>query len=195
MKLAQQLMEERAMAARAGTVDELPATEWDSPLQRSIQVLKCHRDEWAKEEPDSKPISIILTTLAAEAYRGESTIADALASILTRMDDYVREHRPRVPNPVNPVEDFADKWYDPEYAHLKLEDNFWFWLKQARIDFGLLTSSQDPEFIVEQARVKYGLTLDSSSLAKRLGVVGTPTIITSPKPTTISGTPAKPWRV
>lgn len=194
MKLAEQLMEKRAFAARAGTVEELPAAEWNSPLQRTVQVLKCHRDEMFKSEPDGKPISIILTTLAASAYDGETTVAEALGGILDRMGGYVREQQPRVPNPVNPSEDFADKWYDAEYRHLKLEDNFWNWLKQAKIDFSLLADSRDPAFITEQARIKFGVALNERGLAKRLGVAGVPSVIAMPKVTTIRDTPAKPWR-
>jgi hypothetical protein len=39
-----------------------------------------------------------------------------LERILTDMHLYVRQTIPRVPNPVNPAEDFADKWYDPTCA-------------------------------------------------------------------------------
>jgi hypothetical protein len=84
--------------------------------------------------PDSKPISIILTTLAAAAYQGEEDLVGALERILQDMDSYVLPAQPRVPNPVNPSEDFADKWNNPEYAHLKFKVNFRQWLQQARAD-------------------------------------------------------------
>lgn len=194
MKLASRLVEERAIQAKAGTVDELPAAVWNSPLQRSVQILKCHRDRMFEDAPDSKPISIIITTLSAEANRGERDVADALDGILSRMGDCVRSGRPRVPNPVNPVEDFADKWYDLEYRHLDLERNFWNWLRQARIDFSNITNSRDPAFLTEQARLKYGVSLDEQLLAARLGLSTGPAIITRPKSHQIIETPAQPWR-
>lgn len=194
MKQAKKLMEKRAYAMQAGTVEDIPTADWDSPLQRSIQILKCHRDNMFKDDPDGKPISIILTTLSAKAYQGEETVGDALDGILSRMGDCVQEQKPRVPNPVNPSEDYADKWYDVEHQHLRLEDNFWRWLRIAKIDFGLLIESHDPEFIATQAQVKYGITLDERSLAKRLSAFSAPAVFATPKTTTISDTPAKPWR-
>ena len=47
-------------------------------------ILKRHRDNWSKDNPDLKPISIILTTLAARAYNGETDIVAALAMFLKR---------------------------------------------------------------------------------------------------------------
>ena len=192
MKLASRLMEGRAMLVKAATVDELPARKWKSPLQRSIQILKCHRDRMFEDNSDSKPISIILTTLAAEAYQGEQDVTDALEGILSRMGDLVRKGKPRVPNPVNPVEDFADKWYDPEYKHLHLEQSFWVWLSQAKIDFEIIHQSHDPDFITEQAMTKFGATLSAASLRSKFGTTA-PVVITKPKTHTIAGTPAKPW--
>ncbi len=192
MKLAKQLMENRAFAAKAATVDELPARKWKSPLQRSIQILKCHRDRMFEDRPESKPISIILTTLAAEAYQGESDVSDALDGILTRMGGLVRTDKPRIPNPVNPIEDFADKWYDSEYKHLSLEKNFWNWLRQAKIDFEIISQSRDVDFLTEQAMTKFGAVFNKASIRNKFGVAA-PVIITKPKTHTIIDTPARPW--
>jgi hypothetical protein len=192
MKLAAPLMEKRAFEARAALVDDLPARKWKSPLQRSIQILKCHRDRMFAENCEAKPISIILTTLAAEAYQGEQNLADALERILARMGGLVRSDRPRVPNPVNPAEDFADKWYDSKYKHLRLEDNFKSWLKQAQIDFDVIGKSLDPDFISEQAMTKFGAALGANALRGKLRG-GAPAVITSPKTHTIINTPARPW--
>jgi hypothetical protein len=194
MKLATLLMEERAFGAKAATVDDLPTRKWKSPLQWSIQILKCHRDRMFEDSPESKPISIILTTLGAEAYRGESEVSDALGGILSRMGDQVRSVRPRVPYPVNPFEDFGDKWCDPEFKRLNLEQNFWSWLRQAKIDFEVIQQSRDVDFIAEQASSKFGATLNKASLRSKLTWSG-PAIITKPKSHTIVETPAKPWRL
>lgn len=190
MKLGSEVMTRRAAEVKAARIDELPAHRWRSPLQRAIQILKCHRDQMFAENMDSKPISIILTTLSADAYQGEVTVADTLEGVLSRMGALVRTDRPRVPNPVNPAEDFADKWYDSEYTALRLEENFWLWLRQAKADLEVLQTSEDASFIREQALTKYGAKLDSGTF-ERLGL--TSAGVAAPRVHVISESPAKPW--
>lgn len=137
MRQAQLLLERRA-AQMGATIDELPAQRWNSPLQAVIRLLKRHRDYMYRDNTDSQPISIIITTLAALAYRGETDVESALQGVLERMESFVRAATPHVPNPVNPVEDFADKWDDPAYARLHLEHNFRGWLLQAKAHFAAL---------------------------------------------------------
>jgi hypothetical protein len=98
-----------------------------------------------------------------------------------------------VPNPVNPVEDFADKWYDQKYLDLRLEDNFKLWLKQAQIDFSLINNARSVENLMALVKEKFGVILNKDGLEERLGF-GIPAIRTEPKHHIISGTPAKPWR-
>ena len=92
-----------------------------SPLQRVVQMLKRHRDLWI-EKPntcakDDKPISVIITTLAAKAYRykvaaSEAEILQALQTVAENMLDYIETvgRVDWVRNPVNEHENFADKW-------------------------------------------------------------------------------------
>jgi hypothetical protein len=107
------------------------------PLQRVVQVLKRHRDIMFNGDED-KPISIIITTLAARAYQKETNIMQALLSVIERMPAMIEErYDPElgryikwISNPVNPEENFADKWP----AHPKREENFFRWLRQVKID-------------------------------------------------------------
>lgn len=191
MKLAMPLLERRALEAKVAKVDDLPARKWKSPLQKCVQALKCHRDVMFAENPDGKPISIIITTLAATAYRGDQDIGSAMQNILATMGNFVNQREPRVPNPVNPSEDFADKWYDSKYAHLNLEQNFYWWLQQVQEDFAMIGQSRDADFIAEQVREKFASTIDAGSLRAKLGI-GAATIITAPKRHAIEA-PAKPW--
>jgi len=192
MKLAMPLLEKRAFEAKVAKVDDLPARKWKSPLQKCVQVLKCHRDVMFAENPDGKPISVIITTLAANAYLGEQDIGSAMQNILATMGDFVNRQKPRVPNPVNPAEDFADKWYDPKYAQLNLEKNFNWWLLQAQADFADIGQSRDADFIAEQVRKKFASTIDAPNLRDKLGL-GAATVITTPKSHIIVEAPAKPW--
>jgi hypothetical protein len=192
MKLAMPLLEKRAFEARAAKVDDLPARKWKSPLQKCVQALKCHRDVMFADNPEGKPISVIITTLSANAYRGEQDVGSAMQNILATMGNFVNRQRPRVPNPVNPAEDFADKWYDPQYANLHLEQNFNWWLQQAQEDFAKIGQSRDADFIADQVREKFGSIIDARNLRDKLGL-GAATIITTPKSHTIVEAPARPW--
>ena len=176
-------------------VDFFPLFNKKTPLQRVIQLLKRHRDSWSKDNPDSKPISIIITTLAARAYNGESDIVSALGNILSKMGGFVNKDKPRVPNPVDPEEDFADRWYRNDCLHLRLENNFNLWLLQAQKDFQHITSTTDVEFICEQMKEKFSLKVNNAELKKQLGVSAAAINIITPKTRTIDRQElAKPWQ-
>lgn len=156
MRLAQTLLEKRA----AAQLDSLPARNWNSPLQQVVQLLKWHRDNMFQKNPDSKPISIIITTLAAHSYNGEADVEIALLNILDQMDKHVRESKPRVPNPINPLEeDFTEKWHDPTYAKLELEKNFREWLKRARNDFQTIGTTREPILLEKTANDAFGVKM------------------------------------
>lgn len=180
---------------KAAEVAPIPTAERKTPLQRCIQLLKRHRDVMYAQHGDHKPISIILTTLAAHAYEGEDDLSQALENILQRMGSFVKATNLRVPNPVNPrQEDFADKWSMPKYQHLRLEDNFWHWLAQAKSDFQTLKNAIDPRFLVEQVTTKFATDLSEETLKVKLGI-GFPSVVTTSKAYVISEPPAKPWRM
>jgi hypothetical protein len=116
------------------------------PLVRVVQILKRHRDIMFGGD-DQKPISIIITTLAAKAYIKETSVIEALSNILNTMHLHMKEvystkHDKNIwwiSNPVNEEENFADKWpIDPQR-----EENFFSWLEKAKNDFGALRN-MDP---------------------------------------------------
>ena len=92
-------------------VQQVPDHRVRTPLQRVVQLLKRHRDMNYNGE-DDKPISIIITTLAARAYNNEDDLFDALLNMIPRMRGAIENRNGFwwVPNPVNPDENFADKW-------------------------------------------------------------------------------------
>jgi hypothetical protein len=159
-------------------IDDIPLYKRKSPLQRAIQILKRHRDNWSKSNPESKPISIIITTLAARAYNGETELEEALDKILNTMESFINSAIPLVPNPVDPNEDFADRWYRQDSSHLYLEKNFRDWLFQAKLDFQNLTKYSDPEYIAKHLSSKFSVNLSLENLSK-LFVVGGTNIVTS----------------
>ncbi len=107
------------------------------PLQKVVQILKRHRDIYFGGKED-KPISIIITTLAARAYNGEEDLATALVNVVKNFDKAIREEYSQeygrnikvISNPVNPEENFADKW--PENPNK--ERMFYEWVKQLSVD-------------------------------------------------------------
>lgn len=122
-----------AEGARA-SVEEIPDYKVRTPLQAAVMLLKRHRDIMFVNRHEDRPISVIVTTLAAHAYANEDTIGGALLSILSRMDAYVERTGSgwSIPNPTDPLENFADKWSKhPERARA-----FFEWLATARHDFG-----------------------------------------------------------
>eukprot|EP00903_Cladosiphon_okamuranus_P004169 g4167.t1 len=166
----------RGVLGNAGVVyasaDSVPAYELKTPLQRAVQLLKRHRDQMFRNDPAGKPISIILTTLAARAYAGESDLAEALSGILERMGDYVLDQKPRIQNPVHPDEDFADRWTT------QLEANFWRWLRQAQEDFAFIGGVTSPSGLGKAARDIFDLSLSQEAAsAPFAGVVAAPAIV------------------
>lgn len=129
--------------------------------------------------------------MQAEAYQGESDVEKALGNLIKRIGELVSSQEPRIPNPVNPAEDFADKWSTPEEQNLNLENNFWSWLEQAQADFENIGKTDDMAFISEHAKEKFGVDLNSSDLQKKLAI-GTPSIIVEPKDHEITE-PTQPW--
>jgi hypothetical protein len=189
MKLATAVLERRVHEAKAASIDKLPAYRWKTPLQLAIQLLKRHRDVMFNANPDVKAISIIITTLAGHAYNGEIEIADALERILGSMELLISATTPRVPNPVNPAEDFADKWDTVEGRRLQLERNFRMWVAQARADFRVISGSTSADFIVKQATARLKVDLDEESLRRKLGT-GFPNVV---KNVVVTEAPARPW--
>ena len=113
-------------------VEDVPEYKVKTPLQRAIQILKRHRDIMFVNDQENKPISIIITTLAAHAYNNESDLLDALQNLVKDMPRYIRSINgvTWIPNPVNPLENFADKWQE----HPQREQNFYRWLQRVQQD-------------------------------------------------------------
>lgn len=111
------------------------------PLQRLIQILKRHRDIMFGGDED-KPISIIITTLAARSYNQEIDLVDALINVLVKMKSNIKyvfspefqKNIAWIENPVNSEENFAHKWSN----NPQKEDNFYSWLGKAQADFEIL---------------------------------------------------------
>jgi hypothetical protein len=132
-------------------VEDVPDWQVKTPLQRAIQILKRHRDVRFRNDPENRPVSIILTTLAAHAYKGEGTVYESLLRLISDMPNYIelRQDRYWVANPVEPDENFADKWNEkPERRQAFLK-----WLIDVKIDFTAAAASKsidDAAFLLKR---------------------------------------------
>ena len=144
------------------SVENIPDYKVRTPLQSAIMILKRHRDGMFEKRYGERPISVIITTLAAHAYNGEDKIAEALYSILARMDSFIEHdgYRCIIRNPSDPLENFADKW--PQ--HPEREAAFFEWLHQARQDFGKLANQIEKRRLVESVRPHMGAVADRAAI-------------------------------
>lgn len=127
-----QFVEKKQMVAKKYQMktEDLKDYKVKTPLQKCIQILKRHRDIMFENNQENKPSSIIITTLAAKAYDGNSNIKDVLKNIVDNMLSFieVRDDEYYVVNPVNPLENFADKWNE----NINKKHSFDSWIKELK---------------------------------------------------------------
>lgn len=169
MKTQFQAQQRSLAESLRASIEDIPEYKIKTPLQRSIQILKRHRDLMFVKDPDNKPISIIITTLAAHAYRNERDLLEALINIVDNMPGYIQkiDGVSWVANPVNPFENFADKWQ----KHPRQEMSFQLWLQQVRSDLKSALQLRDISAISESFRSKLGDRIVSQA-TKRLSGKG-----------------------
>jgi len=107
-------------------IEDVPFYRFKTPLQKSIQILKRHRDILFENDQDDKPISIIITTLAAKAYNNDHRLFESLMHIVENMPKQFDNLNGDIVvlNPVNKKENFADKWE----THKERKEKFLKWL-------------------------------------------------------------------
>lgn len=169
------------------SVDEVPSQLVKTSLQRAIQLLKRHRDVRFSGRTDEgdKPISMIITTIAAHLYRGEQ-------DVVTTLQNFIAQLQPRedmlthpqfagtgllmpnlifrkpdgewyIGNPVNPAENFADRWHENGDAKARA---FFRWVSWLRQDMAELTRHIAPDEITATADRMLGLDLPPARPAK-----------------------------
>lgn len=160
--------EKRATLAKSYqvNVEEVPAWQVKTPLQRAVQILKRHRDFHFQDDQDNKPASIIITILAAKAYRNQEDLCDALVEMIRDMPSFIerRDGKWLVVNPVDPAENFADKWNEnPDRPNA-----FFAWLEKLREDFSRATQAESLHEVVKALTPALG----SGPLTKAIRALG-----------------------
>ncbi len=204
------------------SIAEVPDELVRTPLQRTVQLFKRHRDIRFQKDPTFKPISVILTTLAAKLYEGESDLFSTVKNItsklllhagllqnpqfrllnekMTGMKLITRTPDGRwfIPNPVNPIENFADRWHEDDNARAKAFFQWLEWVeadireleeKKGLVEISNFLSSIFGERVAREAVKNFGVKLGGeykearesgklrmSAVTGALGVSGTVTV-------------------
>lgn len=187
---AQPRLDELVRGKVYADVQDVPAYAWKTPLQMAVQILKRHRDVMFADRPDVAPISAIITTLAARAYENEPDLLDALANIVGKMQALVQPTKPRVPNPANPGEDFADKW------NAAYESAFAEWMDQLRADVRELRRGMESERLRKFLRLRFGVNVsaDDRWLVAACSPFAEKPVPATPRTVNISDSAPRPWQ-
>jgi hypothetical protein len=140
-------------------IEDIPDYKVRTPLQRGIQLMKRHRDIMFREKED-KPISIIITTLAALAYENvlenpkSMMFYDIIMEMVEKMPSFIT--RPNglwhIKNPVDPKENFADKWnVEPSKAK-----DYQEWYEGFKLDFKQSFTKGDIQSAIDFLKPKFG---------------------------------------
>lgn len=147
------------------SMDQVPDQLIRTPLQQAIQIMKRHRDIRfsGHGHEDFKPISMIITTLAAHLYENEGDVFSALNNIAEKLRRYSSLMENRVPlikgnliqkkpdgtwyigNPVNGLENFADRWHEDGNARAEA---FFEWASWVSADLIEIANNPDYDTIV-----------------------------------------------
>ncbi len=152
--------------ARGSTIQEIPESAVKTTLQRCVQVLKRHRDCYFQEEPKAGPPSILITTLAAHAYKGDQNLFEAAVMMAETMPRYIQRDGSGwcVLNPVQPEENFADKWR----AEPGRQQQFMNWITTLNHDLDEIRQARGLPLVSERMARSFGEAVVKKSAA-RLG--------------------------
>jgi len=140
-------------------LEDVPDYKVRTPLQRGIQLMKRHRDIKFKDK-DDKPISIIITTLAARAYErvllNQKSMAfyDIVMEMVEIMPTFITRRNGNwwIENPVNHKENFADKWNHERSKERDLRE----WLESFKFDFKQSFSKGDIQSAIDFLKPNFG---------------------------------------
>jgi len=180
------------MAAKA-EVEPFPGqSKFKGILKRSVQLFKRHRDVYFQNKNNEiKPISIIITTLAAKSYkncienRTYVNELDLLMDILEGMEIFIKIYHFNgkqiyvVPNDTTVGENFAEKWntdprlakafYEWNEAAISLINNLW-----TLEGWDVITAKMSESFgakVVHSAADKFTQAINDARKNKTLSVI------------------------
>lgn len=186
----------------SNNIEPLDETKIHTNLQKSIMLLKRHRDIMYLDKNisiENKPISIIITTIMAKLYDENNSVLDLLYKFAFKFEscfEYDEDGNIIIKNPVNSKENFADKWI----THPERKDAFYTWVKKVKVDliesnFLNITGQIEQATYLKEIfgssiikKVYKEKTLDyKSSPSKYINHEGTPTLSTTKTDIKIGG--------
>lgn len=202
------LMQESAPRVFA-SISDVPDQLVRTPLQRAIQLEKRHRDLMFNKPSNCMyaPISVIITTLSAHMYQNETDVYSALSGIVTRLDAHAGLLEGRgidpgiaamglirrtpeggwyVGNPINPAENFADRWHEDNHARARA---FFSWLGVLRDDLVNL-----PNYTGVNLQERLTRSLGAAPVAANIGILVPVVASAAAAPRVHFSSPAKPWK-
>lgn len=199
---------QRSMKLEAKTqVDPIPTAPVaiDDILRRTVQLMKLHRDNFYWSMPDERkelaPISVILVTLAGQAYNrlhqqqqnNFRSAVEVVLEVVDRLEDGLISDGGivKVPNPMLPIENFADRWNKDNGARA-LE--FRRWHERLRSDLEALFSEEYDKKTETRVKNVFGqIAVDSwkASLPAQTPLQG----LLASLPATKGGNPTSPTPV
>lgn len=198
------------------SVESIPEYKVKTPLQRAIQILKRHRDMrfTGHEMEVAKPISMIITTLSAKLYNNEEDIYSTLQNIIEKLDAHAGLLQPGVtlneniinlhliekkidgtwyiPNPVNPTENFADRWHENNHERARA---FFQWVSWVQSDLLEVLRQADIKKIKGSLEEHFGKNIINQA-SSNLYIPATPAVLTGSKddvPHVEIRNPSKRW--
>lgn len=177
VKLSQKqvLFESYQLSGMFADSNAVPNIHVKTPLQRAVQLLKRHRDiRFCNQKNEKcKPISMVITVLAAHIYRNETSIYETLRNLINTLSRHADQMKPtflfnesmaqsaytlitrtadgkwHIPNPTNHGENFADKWHEEENGipHARAKA-FFQWVEWAKEDFLNIAERIDEEYFI-----------------------------------------------
>lgn len=176
--------------ARDVTVDQVPAWRVKTTLQRTVQVLKAHRNSYFADDLEARPPSVLITTLIAHSYQGQSDLIDSVLSCAQLMPRFMKREDGVyvVANPSQPEENFAERFS----TNAKAVTAFQPWLDDVQATLEAATTSRKGlddvvaelgarfgQESVRQAAKEFGERTTAARVAGNMSVTPTGTIATT----------------
>lgn len=159
----------RALVEKA-QVDPVPVFRARQPLQQTVQLLKRHRDVMFADQPDMKPASILITTIAGLACVPGEPLEVTLRRTLDLLHEVRDSQAARILNPINPHENFADRWTGP---NCPLRYNFFRWIDASLRAFEAWRTLDVPQRLVEVASDDFAVSLGADAARALTGRAAT----------------------
>ena len=154
-------------------IEAVPDALVRTPLQRTVQLLKRHRDSrfCGLQNDSEKPASILITALAGLSYRQEPVVHSALIGVVDRIRRYAttgiilrQDGKWLLKNPVDPGENLADRWNDPDSAKAEA---FFTWLEWLTNDLRVIGESLESIDLEESLTNPFGARVAREVLEQR----------------------------